>query len=74
MDENRTSPAFGALFALNMLVGTEAGDTYTESEVRHWMEEAPLRGIVRQDTAFGTSLIIGRKEATGHSGGPVSPR
>lgn len=74
MDEDRTSPAFGALFALNMLVGTEAGDTYTESEVRHWMEEAALRRIARQDTAFGTSLLVGRKEAAGHSGGPANAR
>jgi 2-polyprenyl-3-methyl-5-hydroxy-6-metoxy-1,4-benzoquinol methylase len=61
VDEDRTSPAFGALFALNMLVGTEAGDTFTESEVRAWMEEAGLSGVVRKDTDFGTTLIIGRK-------------
>jgi SAM-dependent methyltransferase len=61
MAEDRTTPAFGALFALNMLVGTEAGDTYTESQVRGWMEEAGLAEIVRRDTAFGASLMIGRK-------------
>ncbi len=71
VDEDRTGPPFGALFALNMLVGTEAGDTYTESEVHEWMEEAGLRGIVRQDTAFGTSLLIGRTEGSGHSGRPA---
>jgi len=59
-DEDRTAPPFAALFALNMLVGTEAGDTYTESEVRQWMEGAGLRHVVRKDTPFGTSLIIGR--------------
>ena len=63
VDEDRTGPPFAALFALNMLVGTEAGDTYTESEVRQWMEEAGLHQVVRKDTSFGTSLIIGRKEA-----------
>lgn len=62
MDEDRTKPAFGALFALNMLVATESGDTYTESEVRSWMQEAGLSGIKRKDTGFGTSLIIGRKK------------
>lgn len=61
MDEDRTKPAFGALFALNMLVATETGDTYTESEVRAWMQEAGLSGIKRKDTDFGTTLIIGRK-------------
>lgn len=60
LDEDRTGPPFGALFALNMLVGTETGDTYTESEVRGWMEEAGLNRIMRKDTDFGTSLMIGR--------------
>ena len=61
VDEDRTSPPFAALFALNMLVGTAAGDTYTESEVRQWMAEAGLSGMTRKDTPFGTSLIVGRK-------------
>ena len=61
MDEDRTAPAFGALFALNMLVGTDGGDTYTESEVRQWLEAAGLADIVRKDTAFGTTLLIGAK-------------
>lgn len=60
MDEDRTGPPFAALFALNMLVGTEAGDTYTESEVRQWMEQEGLRHVVRKDTPFGTTLIIGK--------------
>ena len=61
MDDDRVNPPHGAFFALNMLVGTEAGDTYTEAEVRSWMEDAGLSGIVRHDTPFGTSHIIGRK-------------
>jgi precorrin-6B methylase 2 len=59
MEENRTAPAHGAVFALNMLVGTEAGDTYTESEVREWMTKTGLSGINRVDTPFGTSMLIG---------------
>ncbi len=33
MDEDRTHPPQGAFFALNMLVGTAAGDTYTFAEL-----------------------------------------
>lgn len=40
MDESRTRPPDGALFALNMLVNTTAGDTYTFAEV-----EEPLRQV-----------------------------
>jgi len=61
MDEDRTAPAFGTLFSLNMLVGTETGDTYTESEVRGWMGDAGLSHVERKDTEFGTTLIIGKK-------------
>jgi len=59
--EERTGPPFGVLFALNMLVGTEAGDTYTESEVRGWMAEAGLARVAKRDTPFGTSVIVGRR-------------
>jgi 2-polyprenyl-3-methyl-5-hydroxy-6-metoxy-1,4-benzoquinol methylase len=61
MDENRTDPPRGAFFALNMLVGTAAGDTYTEAEVRTWMQEAGLSGIIRKETPFGSTQIVGRK-------------
>ena len=40
MDESRTSPPGGALFALNMLVNTSGGDTYTFSEIKVTLEEA----------------------------------
>jgi len=59
--EERTGPPFGVLFALNMLVGTEAGDTYTESEVRGWMAAAGLARVARRDTSFGTSVLVGRR-------------
>lgn len=59
MDQDRTSPPFASLFALNMLVGTQEGDTYTESEVRAWMERAGLTQVTRQDTEFGTTIVTG---------------
>jgi len=40
MDTSRTKPPAGALFALNMLVNTPAGDTYTFDEVKHDLETA----------------------------------
>lgn len=61
VDEDRTSPPFAAMFSLNMLVATEEGDTYTENEVRGWMQKAGLSDIVRKDTDVGTALIIGKK-------------
>jgi len=62
MDEDRTAPLGGALFALNMLVGTQAGDTFTESEVRSWMEEAGFKNVRRKDNPATTGLMMGRKK------------
>ena len=61
MNDNRTRPPAGAFFALNMLVGTDAGDTYTEKEVRSWMKAAGLSRVRRIDTPYESSLMIGRK-------------
>ena len=62
MDEDRVSPYNGALFALNMLVGTDNGDTYTEAEVNSWMSKAGIKEFRRIDTEFENSLIIGKKQ------------
>lgn len=63
MDDDRTAPLHGAFFALNMLVGTGSGDTYRESEVRSWMEEAGLSKVTRKETTFGVTQIIGKKQS-----------
>lgn len=62
MNEDRTEPANGAFFALNMLVGTERGDTYTETEMKSWFANAGIKKIERKNTSFGSSLMIGHKE------------
>jgi predicted O-methyltransferase YrrM len=59
LDPDRTGPPGAALFALNMLVGTRRGNTYTEAEYRQWLAEAGLGDILRPDPAG--ELIIGRK-------------
>ena len=61
MNEERTKPATGALFALNMLVGTEKGDTYTEKEICQWYKKAGLQFEKRIDIPSGNALIVGRK-------------
>lgn len=62
MSEDRIEPADGAFFALNMLVGTERGDTYTEAEMISWFTNAGIKKIERKNTSFGSSLMIGYKE------------
>lgn len=45
MDAARTQPADGALFALNMLVNTAAGDTYTFAEVETTLRQAGFEDV-----------------------------
>ena len=40
MDEARLNPPAGAMFAINMLVNTRGGDTYTFPEVKETLEAA----------------------------------
>jgi SAM-dependent methyltransferase len=62
MDRARTRPVVGAFFALNMLVATARGDSYTAAEIASWMRAAGLRRIRRVATPFDASLMIGWKE------------
>lgn len=60
MDESRVHPADGALFALNMLVNTAGGDTYTEAEMRDWLSAAGCTRVAFDDDPR-TPLVIGFK-------------
>lgn len=44
-DDDRRGPLFPLLFALNMLVNTEDGGTYTFEEYKQWCESAGLRPV-----------------------------
>lgn len=62
MDASRTQPGDGALFAVNMLVNTPGGDTYTFDEVKQALEKAGFSAVewvrvgVRMD-----SLVTAKK-------------
>ena len=62
MTDDHTEPFVGAIFALNMLVGTVHGDTYTGSEIESWMKLAGLSATRRQTTPSGIQLITGLKK------------
>jgi cyclopropane fatty-acyl-phospholipid synthase-like methyltransferase len=49
LEPDKTAPKMAALFAINMLVGTKSGSTYTESEYRQWLGEASFGTISRPE-------------------------
>jgi SAM-dependent methyltransferase len=61
MNNDRTQPTAGAIFAINMLVGTEAGDCFTEQEVSEMMTKAGFRNISRKEFESGSSQMIAIK-------------
>jgi len=61
MNNDRTQPVAGAIFAINMLVGTEAGDCFTEQEVTEMLKTAGLKNISRIEFETGLSQMIAQK-------------
>jgi precorrin-6B methylase 2 len=66
MHPARTHPVAGALFAVNMLVATEGGGTYTFEELREDLEAAGFVGpaVVHKDEGMNSVLVA---EKPGHS-------
>jgi (2Fe-2S) ferredoxin/predicted O-methyltransferase YrrM len=59
LEPDRTRPRQAVLFAINMLVGTEAGGTYTAEEYASWLGEAGLGAVRRVRLPGPTDLMIG---------------
>jgi precorrin-6B methylase 2 len=59
MHPTHTHPVAGALFAVNMLVATEGGGTYTFEELREDLEAAGFAGaaVARQDEGMNSVLV-----------------
>lgn len=47
LDETKTKPPFASLFALNMLIHTSGGRTYSLSEIKNWLIGAGFTHIKR---------------------------
>jgi precorrin-6B methylase 2 len=62
MEESRTEPVAGALFAVNMLVATEGGGTFTFGELRADLESAGFTeaSVLRRDEGMN-AVVVARK-------------
>jgi ubiquinone/menaquinone biosynthesis C-methylase UbiE len=62
-NDERSGPPFPLIFALNMLVHTDAGDTYTFNEYRDWLREAGFSSVEMADFGdrSGVAAIIAQK-------------
>jgi SAM-dependent methyltransferase len=63
LDESRTQPASGAVFALMMLLTTERGKCYSYADVKAWLDSAGFKNIgqIPLPPPLTSSLVIGTK-------------
>lgn len=62
-DEERREAAFPLLFAVNMLVNTEEGDTFTPSEIKTWLQEAGFSAVDMLNGPTPSPLIVAKAAA-----------
>ncbi|HOX40041.1 MAG TPA: methyltransferase [Candidatus Brocadiia bacterium] len=58
VDEARVNPPFGALFAVNMLVNTDGGGTFTFGEMREDLEAAGFRNTTMLHQGKGMDSVV----------------
>jgi SAM-dependent methyltransferase len=58
VDDDRTGPIEGLLFALNMAIYTEAGDVYSTAQLRAWLTEAGLIDVEERRLAAAPDAIV----------------
>lgn len=60
-NDERTGPPFALIFALNMLVNTATGSTYTLPEYRNWLAEAGFSDVTTVDVGSHSPVIVAHK-------------
>jgi len=61
VNDERTEPLPALIFAVNMLVGTEKGDTFSFKEIKSWLEEAGFKNARTLEAPAPSPLILATK-------------
>ncbi|GAA2598858.1 methyltransferase [Streptomyces axinellae] len=64
LNPERTGPASAALMGMNMIVETEGGKNYSETEYQDWLTDAGFEEprVIRFDTAGANGAVVARKQ------------
>jgi ubiquinone/menaquinone biosynthesis C-methylase UbiE len=60
-NDDRTAPPYPLLFAVNMLVHTDDGDTYTFKQMTAWLEEIGFRQVRQVDVSAPSPILVAVK-------------
>jgi len=61
VNQERTGPPMGLIFAVNMLAHTENGDTFSFEEISGWLKEAGLVNPRKLETGGPVGLVLADK-------------
>jgi SAM-dependent methyltransferase len=61
VDDDRTKPLPSLMFAVQMLVNTEKGDTFSFNEIKSWLEEAGFKKVRKLQAPGPSPLILATK-------------
>jgi len=61
VDDGRTGPPVALIFAVNMLINTDEGDTWSFGEIAGWLREAGFRDARTIETPGPSPLILATK-------------
>jgi 3-hydroxy-5-methyl-1-naphthoate 3-O-methyltransferase len=61
VNDERTGPLNGLIFAVNMLVNTERGDTFSFNEIKRWLEEAGFKKARKLKAPGPSPLVLATK-------------
>jgi ubiquinone/menaquinone biosynthesis C-methylase UbiE len=61
VNDDRTGPLNGLMFAVNMLVNTDRGDTFSFNEIKRWLEDAGFKKARKLKAPGPSPLVLATK-------------
>ena len=61
VNDDRTEPPHSLMFAVQMLVNSEKGDTFSFNEIKSWLEEAGFKKVRKLNAPGPSPLILATK-------------
>jgi SAM-dependent methyltransferase len=61
VNDERTEPLPSLIFAVNMLVNTERGDTFSFNEIKRWLEQAGFKNARLVEVPGPSPLVLATK-------------